>query len=374
MQVRAVGAGLMARAAMRRPAARTCLGAGLVVLDVIYTPHAAAPRCRAGGSCCNVLTILAWLGWRSCPVARLGDDPDAGAIMRDMSSLGVDLSHVARDPLIATPRIIQRQQGGPDRRHAFFFRCGHGRMLPRWRPPDGAGMSAALDGVPAPHVFYFDRATRGALDMAGRCRRAGALVVFEPPRWSERPAFVQCMRLADVVKGCGSGRGTRFAPWTDAPAGGQLRIATASEDGLEYEARLGGRAFGGRLPAVRAGGPVVDAAGAGDWLTAGFLHALPARAADRASAGGVQGRGLAGASRASLERALRLGQSLAAINCLYSGARGSMYANEAAAVVSTAEAAAASGEVDPRHLGPARGAGGRRAPGGRCGAYACGAL
>ena len=353
-----------------RGPARTCLGTGLVVLDVIYPLHAAAPHCCAGGSCCNVLTILAWLGWRSCPVARLGDDPDAGVIMRDMSRLGVDLSHVARDPLIATPRIIQRQQGGSDRRHAFLFGCGHGRRLPRWRPPGKADRLAAAAGVPAPYAFYFDRATRGALDMAGRCRRAGSLVVFEPPKWSERPAFRQCMRLADVVKGCGNGRGARFAPWTDAPAGGQLRIATASEEGLEYEARLGGRAFGGRLSAVRAGGPVVDAAGAGDWLTAGFLHALPVRAAD--SAGGGR-RGLARASKASLERALRFGQSLAAINCLYSGARGSMYANAAAAVASAANAAAASGEVDPRRLGPARGAGRRRAPGGPCGAYACGA-
>ena len=350
----------------RDAAPRTCLGAGLVVLDVIYPPAGGgAPRCCAGGSCCNVLTILAWLGWRSCPVARLGDDPDAGEIMRDMSRAGVDLSHVARDPLIATPRIIQRSLGGPSPRHGFFFRCGHGRRLPRWRPPDGAGRSAALDGVPVPDVFYFDRATPGALDMAGRCRRAGALVVFEPPRWSKRPAFGRCMRLADVVKGCGDGRGPRFAPWTDAPAEGQLRIATISAAGLEYEARLGGRAFGGRLPAVRAGGPVADAAGSGDWLTAGFLHALPARAA------GGRG-GLAGASRASLERALVFGQSLAAINCLYSGARGAMYANAAAAVVSAAESAASSGKADPRRLGAARGAG-ARAPGGRCGAYACGA-
>ena len=340
------------------------MGTGLVALDVIYPPGGAAPHCRAGGSCCNVLSILAWLGWRSCPVARLGDDPDAREIMRDMSRLGVDLSHVATDPLIATPRIIQRQLGGPDPRHAFFFRCDHGRMLPRWRPPGGAGRSAALEGVPAPSVFYFDRATRGALDMAGRCRRAGALVVFEPPKWSERPAFGQCMRLADMVKGCGNGSGPHLAPWTDAPTGGQLRIATMSEAGLEYEARFGGRVLGGRLPAVRAG-PVADAAGAGDWLTAGFLHALPARAT-----GGR--KGLAGVSKASLERALGFGQSLAAINCLYSGARGSMYANTAAAVVSAARAAASAGRVDPRRLGDARNAK-ARVPGGPCGAYACGA-
>ena len=352
----------------RRPpaAGRTCLGTGLVVLDVIYPAGAARPRCLAGGSCCNVLAVLAWLGWRSCPVARLGDDPDAGRIVRDMSRFGVDASHVHRDPMIATPRIIERQVAGPRPRHEFHFRCGHGRRLPRWRPPGAAARSAALGAVPAPDVFYFDRATQGALDMARRCRRAGALVVFEPPRRQEDDSLRQGMRLADVVKGCaGASGGSSFGAWADAPAAGQLRIATKSEEGLEYEARDAcGRAAAGSMPAVQAGRGVVDAAGAGDMLTAGFLHALPACAAGR--------RGLAGASKASLDGALRFGQALSAINCRYAGARGAMYANTAEAAASAAKAAASSGRVDPRRLGAARDAG-ARAHGGRCGAYACGA-
>ena len=349
----------------RRRAAGTCLGTGLVALDVIYPLHAPAPHFRAGGSCCNVLTMLAWLGWRSCPVARLGDDPDGEWIVRDMSRFGVDTSHVERDPRISTPRIIQRSLGGPPPpRHRFFFRCGHGRRLPRWRPPGPAGRSAAAAGVPSPDVFYFDRASAGALEMAGRCRRAGALVVFEPPAPPKSAVSMRCARMSSIVKACGSGDGPGSGPWAGAPARGQLRIATMSEEGLEYEARLGGRTVAGRLPAVRAG-PIVDASGAGDWLTAGLLHALPAVRAG-------QGKGLEGSSRESLERALRFGQSLAAINCRYAGARGSMYANTAEAVVSAAKDAAAAGKVDPRRLGSARGAQGRGPGGGACGAYACG--
>ena len=224
-----------------------------------------------------------------------------------------------------------------------------------------------MAGVPSPDVFYFDRAGKGALDMARRCQRAGALVVFEPPALPKSTISRQCARLADVVKTCGRAGLSGSRLWAGAPAGGQLRIATRSEEGLEYEARLAGgrRAISGEMPAIRTDA-IVDTSGAGDCLTAGFLHALPART------GAGARKGLAGMSKASLERALRFRQALASINCRYVGARGLMYANTAKIAASAAKAAMSSGRVDAGRLGVLRGAGGR-ASGGRCGAYDCGA-
>ena len=59
-----------------------------------------------------------------------------------------------------------------------------------------------------------------------------------------------------------------------------------------------------------------DTAGAGDWCTAGLLHALARRGAT----------GLKEATEKEIEDALRLGQALAAVKCRYEGARGVMYA------------------------------------------------
>lgn len=76
--------------------------------------------------------------------------------------------------------------------------------------------------------------------------------------------------------------------------------------------------------------------------------------------------------RRSLERALRFGQSLSAINCRYAGP-GAMYSNTAEAVSSAVCAAASAGAVDPKMLGDGRATAATAAPpGGRCAACACG--
>src|SRR5437879_1248419 len=57
------------------PTKPAVLGTGLIALDVVVGPQpGAAPRCWAGGTCGNVLTILAYFGWRSYPAATLGND------------------------------------------------------------------------------------------------------------------------------------------------------------------------------------------------------------------------------------------------------------------------------------------------------------
>ena len=53
------------------------VGTGLVALDVLLNGDIEHPRLYAGGTCGNVLTILAWLGWSAFPAARVGAD-DAG--------------------------------------------------------------------------------------------------------------------------------------------------------------------------------------------------------------------------------------------------------------------------------------------------------
>lgn len=95
-----------------------------------------------------------------------------------------------------------------------------------------------------------------------------------------------------------------------------LEVETLGPDGLRYRSRLP-KCRTSRWQQLGAFKPeaLKDAAGSGDWCTAGLL--------DRLARGGL--RGLRVASAESLHEALRYGQVLASWNCGFEGARGGMY-------------------------------------------------
>lgn len=287
------GPGAAGRAA--RPA---CVGAGLVVLDAIYGARGAGPGFLVGGSCANVLTILSYLGWDSYPAARLGRDPEGRRVIEDMESWGVHTEFLRTEARLDTPRIVERAPGG-GRAHGFSFRCSHGRRLPRRRPYTLGAAGEALARLPAAGVFYFDRADPGALKIALRMKAGGAAVFFEPHKTSGGAVFERCLRAADVVKSCGAAAGPRPP----------LEVQTLGAGGLRYRARGTGWARMRAFPV----GDLADAAGSGDWLSAGLIHSM------------FGGGSPAIPARRGIERALRFGSALAAANCGFVGGRGMMY-------------------------------------------------
>lgn len=284
----------------------TCLGSGLVVLDVIFRAGSDEPEFLAGGSCCNVLTILSYFGWRSFPFARLGGDIEGDRIVEDMRTWGVQDRFIVRERGARSPRIIQRIRAGRNPGHSFSFRCSHGRRLPSPRPLRLDSLGGMEDRIPPARVFYFDRAAPSSLALARRQKKLGSLVVFEPPRILSGTIFKECLEVADVLKYCrGSVRedGGRARP--------PLEIQTSGKAGLRYRSGMLSQTEWTELPAFGVDG-LIDAAGSGDWLTAGLIQELARNGA------------LRGATDRILRDALRFGQCLAALNCLCSGARGLM--------------------------------------------------
>ena len=279
----------------------TCVGAGMTTLDMVHN-GSGRPDVYAGGSCTNVLVILSWLGWRAVNVARLGADPEGRAVLDDITRWGVVTDHISIEQGIETPRIIERLH--PDGRHTFRLRCRHGRWLPSHRPFLLRKVGGVIGAVGVPDVFYFDMATPAALEMARRFGEMGSIVVFEPQRIRNKRIFAECLKATDILKHC------RRQAERDADHGivPPLEIQTMGADGLRYRA---GFLNGGwrHMGAVKAAG-VVDAAGSGDCLAAGFIH-MVGRPWD--------------STRQEIERALRFGQALAAINCGFAGPRGVMY-------------------------------------------------
>ena len=285
----------------------TCLGSGLVALDVIFRANSNEPEFLAGGSCCNVLTILSYLNWRSFPVARLGDDMEGDRIVEDMQMWGVHDRFIERDHRIDSPKIIQRIYAGENPRHSFSLRCFHGRWLPRQRSFRLDSLKRIEGKIPSADVFYFDRVTPSSLKLARRQKKLGALVVFEPPKLLSSKNFKACLETSDIFKHCYDVNLEDYQ-YVRPP----LEIQTRGKAGLRYRASILSQTEWIELPAFDVNG-LVDAAGSGDWLTAGLIYMLGHSSAWQ------------NITNESLQDALCYGQCLAALNCLCSGARGLMY-------------------------------------------------
>jgi sugar/nucleoside kinase (ribokinase family) len=76
----------------------TVIGTGLVALDVVIPKGLEDdPQLRGGGTCGNVLTALAYLGWQSYPIARLSADGASKLVAADMKQWGVNLDLLSFD-------------------------------------------------------------------------------------------------------------------------------------------------------------------------------------------------------------------------------------------------------------------------------------
>ena len=297
------------------------IGTGLLGLDVVYRADGEEPIGKwAGGTCGNVLVILSCLGWATYPVARLADDASASLLCRDLASWGVRLRYVLRETRGSTPVIVHRiRQDGKGRGlHHFSFRCPRcGGRLPGYRPVPVSAIRHMASSMPAPSLFFFDRVSRGAIDMAAAFRKQGVLVFFEPSAQASHALFQEALAVSHVVKASRerwAGRRELSPCETN-----WLLIETLGPEGLRFLSRLPSyRSRGWQHVAGFPLGNYRDTAGAGDWCTAGILACL-----------GTQGaKGLEQVGESGLRDALRHGQLLASWNCGHEGARGGMYVTQ----------------------------------------------
>ena len=304
---------------MTIPAVRPkVFGTGLIALDMVISPDPETPvRCWTGGTCGNVLSILAWLGWDAYPIARMNGDVASECVHTDMARWGVHLDWATCAPTADTPIIVQEIRRGRDGRprHRFSWSC---QACGRWLPPFKAITVNVVEKIkPAltdASVFFLDRLSRATLTLAAEASARGAVVVYEPSGKAAHKLMAEAIALAHVVKYAEDRiAGIRGVMANDSAA--LLEVRTFGERGLKYRHRLGrGISDWMYLEAVPAP-RLADTCGSGDWCTAGLIA--------KAAAGGRKGLRHVGAR--GVRAALRYGQALAAWNCGFEGARGGMY-------------------------------------------------
>lgn len=304
---------------MKSVAKPKVFGTGLIALDLVFGLDPKTPiRSWAGGTCGNVLSILAYLGWDAYPIARMNGDPASERVRADMAEWGVELDFASCEPTAHTPIIIQEIRRGRDGKpkHRFSWSCPKcGKWLPGFKPVTTAAVDAVKPALENTSVFFLDRLSRAALSLAKEAADRGAVVVFEPSGKGASNLLAEAINLAHIVK-YSSHRIENIEGLMDKGTATIVEIKTLGEQGLKYRHRFGRTPSKwihvSAIPAMR----LTDTCGSGDWCTAGLLANVATRGLT-----GFRERGTDG-----LRAALRYGQALAAWNCGFEGARGGMYA------------------------------------------------
>lgn len=287
------------------------IGAGLISLDVLIRDGQSFPvSYYVGGTCGNVMMLLAHMGWDAYPIARLDGTKDTEKVLADMAEHGVNTDYVSTSDG-KTPVIVQRnfvnKDGIPT--HKFESRNNLGRFYLDFRSLTMKQAHAVIARmVFTPKVFFFDRVSPAILTLAKVFKEKGAVIFFEPSsRNSDVKRFYQCVEIADIVKFSDQRIKDieQFESYKD-----KLLIQTQGAKGLIY--RLNSDWI--HLEPVL-NENVVDTAGAGDWTAAALINNL---FKDKPV------HDISELSVSDLEIALNQAQKVGAESCSYEGARGMM--------------------------------------------------
>lgn len=292
------------------------IGTGLITLDIVISPTLDAPlKAWTGGTCGNVLTILAYLGWRATPVARINGDFASRRVIADMKRWGVNLDFINCPPTTNTPIIIQeiRKIEGRAPSHHFIWKCPHcGHALPFFKPITKAVLPLIEPELKDCVVFFMDRLSRAALDIASKVKENGGIIFFEPSAKGDSKLFREALQLAHVVKYSNQ----RFSDTLKISANNILEIQTLGENGLRWRHQLAEQKSNWMHEPIVDAPVIKDSCGSGDWCSAGIIK--------KVCYGGINQ--LKGCDEKELKDAIKYGQALAAWNCGFEGARGGMYA------------------------------------------------
>lgn len=218
-------------------AARVSVGVGFFALDwlLIGKDRVKANQKYAGGSCGNVMAILAYLDWNSYAVARLGTDRRAQLLIDDLRSFRVNTTFVAKETAGVTPIIVLRLAQDDKGNHRSRFEWKYpqsGQWLPRYRPMPKYYAERITPLLPSAKVFYFDRAEPSSLILATAMREKQAVVFFEPSSCKDNALFTACLAVSDIVKY--SAERIPNPPRNPAAPSPRLEIQTLGSDGLRY--------------------------------------------------------------------------------------------------------------------------------------------
>lgn len=260
---------------------KTIIGTGIFNLDtIVVREYPQWPVLRpftdkvvleeAGGTCGNVMCMLARLGWDAKPLVCLDNSPEGLKVAADLNRFGCDCRYVTTAPGGGTTLLRLTHKKDSEGRHTLSVRAGSpgGSRFPkrhflRARDEAPAFLKALTD---TPAVFFFDDPAAGNRVLARGMKERGALVYFEPSKIATN-ADLEAVRLSDIIKF--SDENVPDIGFADA-FDDKVFIQTTGSKGVQYKYRCEPWRSVESIPAVA----VVDTEGAGDCFTATLIDRL----------------------------------------------------------------------------------------------------
>ena len=250
----------------------TCLGVGTFPLDNLQEKNGKDVKTiyqHVGGTCGNVMSILAWMGWHTLPAARIDDSETGLLIKADLESYDCDTHFVSNTPDGGTTilDIIHKigRDGKPKTAYMPHSPRG-GRFVNHrfWTLKQAQALFDSLEEMP--DVFFFDRCAPGNILLAQLFHERGVLVYYEPNEPVDRN-FLHAVAASDIVKVSNEKHpdGSFTEGFTD-----KLFIQTLNEKGLRFKLRAEGWIT---IPPEH-NPHAVDGEGAGDWTTSAFINEM----------------------------------------------------------------------------------------------------
>lgn len=260
-----------------------CLGSGIYNLDtIVVREYPEGPAVKkfvdrvvadeVGGTCGNVMCLLAAFGLETYPQASLDDSPEGMKIREDLDRYGCNLRFVTNTPGGGTTLLRVTHKQNPDGSSKISVRAGSpgGSRFPKRK------FLRARDQAPAfvdtlitefiPEFYFFDDPAAGHRYIARELRSKGTTVYFEPSAISTK-ADLECVSLSDIIKF--SNENVPDTSFADA-FNDKLFIQTCGKDGLRFKLLDGEWKQLSGVPNDN----VVDTEGAGDWTTAAAIYGI----------------------------------------------------------------------------------------------------
>ena len=225
---------------------------------------------EVGGTCGNVMCMLAHFGWETFPVTKQDRSEEGLGLTASLKEYGCNCRFVTNteDGGTTILTIVHKLDRDGNKKTSVRKGGPNGSMYGRRRHlrqrDQAPAFVEALDFVP--DVFFFDDPAAGYRYIAGALREKGTLVYFEPAAIKDSGDF-KSIAVSDIVKF--SGENIEDVSFVD-DYKGKLFIQTLGSEGLRFNLRGEGWV---NLPPVE-NDNVADWEGAGDWTTSAFLNAL----------------------------------------------------------------------------------------------------